>query len=198
MRKFTLTLAIAALAVFSAGATTLGSQAFSDIGSPTVSPGSSINTATTFNIGEYFSTASDTGFLAGMPHVDLGVVSFDINNPTSFNLSNSVFGTFNSTSITEPSNLAGSVTIYILGLYSSGSYCVSCGSPAVPIVNDLASFTLTFNQNPVNTGAISDSGTFSDPPAPPPSGTPEPATMGLFGSAFVGLGLIGRRRFSKR
>jgi hypothetical protein len=38
-------------------------------------------------------------------------------------------------------------------------------------------------------------GTFAATQAP--SGAPEPATMALLGSALIGLGIIGRKRFSR-
>lgn len=60
-------------------------------------------------------------------------------------------------------------------------------------VDSPALLAITFSQSGGSTGAISFSGTF----ATPPSGVPEPTTMALLGSALVGIGLIGRKRFAR-
>ena len=163
-----------------------GTLGFSDTGAPTAN-NTDINASTMFTLGHLQSTGSASGAFVGIPTQDIGSISFDSATPTSFTLSSPAFGTFTSTSITKIVNIPGSVTFYILGTYSSGTFAP--GATA-----DSASFTLGFTQTPSHTGSISDSGTFADPPAVPPTGTPEPATLCLFGSAFIGLGFIRRRR----
>jgi len=165
-----------------------GTLGFADIGSPSAGTGN-INTATTFTLGDLTSTTG-TGDFTGLPTQDFGSISFDTAVGSSLSFTSSTFGTFTSTSITKISNAPGSVAFFILGTFASGSYA---GYPSPGATADSSSFTLGFTQTPAGTGAISDSATFSDPPAPL-TGTPEPATLGLFGSAFVALGLIRRRR----
>ena len=60
-------------------------------------------------------------------------------------------------------------------------------------VTSTASLSIAFTQTGGNTGSVNFSATLADPPAPNPV-TPEPATLIMFGTAFVGLGLLGRRR----
>jgi PEP-CTERM motif len=60
-----------------------------------------------------------------------------------------------------------------------------------------ASLSLTFNQTGGATGAVTYAGTFATPPAPG-SGTPEPATMAMLGSALVVLGVAGRKKLARR
>jgi len=57
-----------------------------------------------------------------------------------------------------------------------------------------ASLSLSFNQTGGNSGTVAYSGTFATPPS---NSIPEPATMGLFGSALVCLGMIRRKRIAR-
>lgn len=184
-------LLVVACAVGTAKAGPVGTLGFSDIGSPTANTGN-INTATSFTIGELFSTTESTGVFVGLPHQDFGAVTFSISTPGSFSFGNSLFGTFTSTSITEGMNSPGVVSFYILGDYTAGT--IDPGTGTNP-----ASFTLSFTQTPIYTGSISDSGTFSVPPADAPA--PEPATlvMGLTGIVAGGgwFYLVRRRRGRK-
>jgi len=181
IKKFALAIAIAAMAVGSAQAGAVGSLAFADLGTASADTGN-INTATTFGIGDLVST-SGSGVFAGLPLQFFGPVSFSTSVGTSLSFSDAAFGSFSSTSISEVTNTPGFVTIYVLGNYTAGSYDAGASGAA--------SFRISYTQTPVTTGAISDSATFSIPPAGGPS-TPEPATVfglisGVAAFAFVRL-----------
>jgi hypothetical protein len=191
MKRLFVPALLLACAVGTAKAGPVGTLGFSDPGSPTANTGD-INTATSFTIGDLFSSTAETGIFVGLGHQDFGAVTFSTGTSTSFSFSNSVFGTFSSTSITEAVNTPGVVAFYILGNYTAGT--VDPGTGTNP-----ASFTLSFTQTPAHTGIISDSGTFSVPPASPP-GVPEPATLVLGLTSIVGGGLFHllRRRRAKK
>jgi hypothetical protein len=184
MKRLLVPALLLAYAVGTAKAGPVGSLGFSDIGTPEAggSPAGDINTATSFTIGDLFSTKAETGIFVGLPHQDFGSVTFSTLTPTSFSFSNSVFGTFTSTSIIEAVNSPGIVAFNILGNYTAGS--IDPGSGTNP-----ASFTLSFTQTPIDTGSISDSGTFSINTVSPPT-VPEPATLVMGLTSFVGAGLL--------
>jgi hypothetical protein len=168
----------------------VGSQAFSDNGSPTANTGN-IDTATSFTIGDLVSTSSQQGVFVGMSSQNVGPASFTTSGSGGLTFGNSVFGTFTSTSVELASSAQGAVAFYFLGSYTPGSQ--AGGGSATP-----ASFTISFTQTPAGTGSISDSGTFVVPPGAPPA--PEPATgvMGLMSIAVCGLVYCLRRRSAKR
>jgi hypothetical protein len=60
-----------------------------------------------------------------------------------------------------------------------------------------AALSLTFNQTGGATGTVTYAGTFATPPTPG-TGTPEPATMAMLGSALVALGVAGRKKLARR
>jgi hypothetical protein len=76
----------------------LGTQAFSDIGTPTAdgSNTGNINTAMTFTIGDLVSTTSNTGVFAGMPTQNFGTFTMVVPSPIIQVLVffTDVFGTF--------------------------------------------------------------------------------------------------------
>jgi membrane-associated protease RseP (regulator of RpoE activity) len=157
----------------------VGTQGFADTGTPTAggSATGDINTATSFTIGDLVTNTNQTGFLSGLSTQTFGAVTFDTTSGTSLTFGNSTFGTFASTTITEVTNVAGFVNIYVVGDWTPGSYGGFTGGPYA------ASFSISFTQTPAHTGSISDSGTFSIPPA---IAVPEPTSvvMGLTGLAF--------------
>jgi len=193
MKRLLVPALLLACAVGTAKGGAIGTQGFVDMGSPLVNTGD-INTASLFKIGDLVTTTSQTGVFVGMPSQSFNSEFFSPEKPTSFTISNSEFGTFTSTSISEVVNTPGIVGIYILGNYTPGGVDPNAGTT-------LASITISFTQTPAHTGSISDSATFS---APPPSGSqpqsvPEPATvvMGLTSIAGVGLFHLLRRRARK-
>ena len=68
---------------------------------------------------------------------------------------------------------------FSFGLGASSNWTAAGPTPAF-LNNNTASGVLTFTSNPE------------------PTGLPEPATMVMMGSALIGLGLIGRKRLSRR
>jgi hypothetical protein len=182
-------LAIAGLSVVPSAQAGFSTQGFADIGTPTANTGN-INTATVFTIGDLISTTANTGIFAGLPTQVIGPVTFDSTVGSSLSFSSSGFGSFTSTSITEISNSSGQAAFYVLGNFLGGADDGGAGS------NGPASFTISFTQTPSGSGSISDSGTFSVPPA----GTvPEPSSIvcTLIGiGSFAGVGLVRRKRKS--
>jgi hypothetical protein len=78
-----------------------------------------------------------------------------------------------------------------LTLYYGGTFYDNSGFPVYQ--STPASVTFAFTENSPESSP-NFSATFADPPQAPPSSVPEPATMALLGSAFVGLSFIRRRR----
>ena len=176
-------LALAVVTAAQATPSPVGSIDFADLGNATISPGNDIATAQIYNIGLLFNHSNGTRDFAGVGPNIFGTASFDINNPTSFSFSNPTFGSFNSTVIDLYSQGEHSITYDIVGSYNSGSF------DGGTIVNDPASFLITFNQAGPG-DPIADSATFSIPPVAP---APEPTTLAM--SAVGGLmGLVAYRR----
>ncbi len=182
--------------LFAGSASPVGTQGFADLGSPQAggSTTGNINTATTFKIGDMFTTSSNTGIFSGLGSQNIGAVSFDTTSANSLSFTNTAFGTFTSTSIDEYTNKPGTVAFYVLGTWTPGTYnnnnTTYTGGPYD------ASFTISFTQTPAGAGnAISDSATFSIPPSGNPS-VPEPASivMGLTGLVIGGLAYRRHRR----
>lgn len=186
MKRLLVPALLFACVVGTAKAGPVGTLGFSDIGTPEAggSPTGNINTATSFTIGELFSTTAETGIFVGLGHQDFGSVTFSTLSPGSFAFSNSVFGSFTSTSITEAVNSPGVVAFYILGSYDPGT--VDSGDSGKSYT---ASFTLSFTQTPAFTGSISDSGSFSVNASSPPS-VPEPTTLIMGLTSVVGGGFL--------
>jgi hypothetical protein len=172
-----------------AQATTIGSQAFVDINSPTAngSPTGNLNTSTIFTIAQFVSTTSQTGIFAGMPRQFFSPFTFDITNPASLTFGNSVFGTFASTAITVVTNIAGFLNISALGVWTPGTFGGVTGGPF------LSTLTFTFTQDPAHSGAIGASATFATTSTVIPE--PPSIVMGLTGlAAGVGIYLLRQRR----
>lgn len=174
-------IAVAAATVAQAQTGTLG---LLDISTPSVGPGTDINAATTFTIGDLASFSDSTGIFAGLSSQIYGSVTFEPGVADSFSFGDSVFGTFTSTSITLETSSLGFVSLHILGDYTSGSF------DSDAIVNKPVSIDYSFTQNPVVDGGISDSGELSIPP----SSVPEPGSLALLGMGGIAAGRRLRRR----
>ncbi len=185
------TIALAALAAMATivatvahAATPSGTIGFTDLGTPSVTPGTDINGATTYTIGDLASFGDTTGVFTGMSSQTYGAVTFNPSVGNSLSFSSSVFGSFTSTSIQMIASGEGFASIHILGDYTSGTF-----DPG--IVNDPASVDISFTQDPVHIGGISDDSVLSIPPSTP---VPEPGFLALLGVGASGLCVQLRRR----
>jgi PEP-CTERM motif-containing protein len=174
--KLKITLLIAmAIAMTTIAQAQTGTLGLVDVSTPSVGPGTDINSATTYTIGDLASFSDSTGIFAGLSSQIYGPVTFEPGIGDSFSFGSSVFGTFTSTSITLETSSQGFVSLHILGDYTSGSF------DGDAVVNKPVSVDYSFTQNPVIDGGISDSGEFSIPP----SSVPEPASLALLGMGGI-------------
>ncbi len=145
-----------------------------------------IGSATSFMIGDLQSDqAVAKGIFMGMAMVDFGQVSFSAANPTSFNVSDvssgDIFGTFNSSSITEITQTSSLVVFDIQGLWTPSSQdSLFSGYPG-PYQS---TFDVTFTAD--SSGTISDTAFFSVP-------EPTSVVMGLTSLIAGGLVYLVRR-----
>jgi hypothetical protein len=173
--------------VFVSGTST-GSQAFADIGAPTVDSGN-INTGTSFTIGNLISTGANAGYFTGLTTQIFGPVAFSPAVGSSLSFGNATFGSFLSTSITEQSNVAGERSFYVLGNYTAGTFDPALAPNPAP-----ASMIVSFTQSPAGTGSISDSASLSIPP----EAVPEPSTILLAGVGLAGGLVVDQSRRHRR
>ena len=161
-----------------------GTLGLVDITTPSVAPGNDINGAATYTIGDFASFSDSTALFTGLQSQTYGTVTFSPGVGTSFSFGSPSFGNFKSTSIVMENSSQGFVSIQILGDYNSGSF------DGGAIVNDPASVDLSFTQDPIINGGISDSGEISILP----SAVPEPGSLPLLGAGAGVLGMHLRRR----
>jgi hypothetical protein len=133
---------------------------------------------------------NDFQFLAST----LGTISPNgLNTTIPFNAMTATFGAggiYSFTALSEAVSVSvptRSINFYFLGTFADSTNTFDSAA---------ASLTLQFSQSAPNT-SLSGSGTLSTPPAPLPTGTPEPATMGVLGTALVGLGIMGRKKLAR-
>lgn len=146
-------------------AVTTGTAGFGDFGATSVAPGTSIHTATTFNIANMITAGVPTGYFASLPFQVFGPESFNTANGDSFAFSTPTFGSFQSSSITTVTNVpdSGFRDFYVVGNYTPGTF-----NPAPLVPNPApASLRISFTQSPANTGTISVSITMQLPPERP-------------------------------
>ena len=171
-------------------ASTINSQAFSDIGATKASTGD-ILTATTFTLGNLVTTAGELGVFVGMPTQIFGMVTLDTTSTTALTLSSAVFGTFTSTSIMNLGSTIGGAgatqAFDFKGEWTPGTFSGFSGLTGGPLPADL---TISFTQTPAHSGVISASITFAVTPVPEPG-----ALEGLLlGTGMLGLAEMTRRK----
>jgi hypothetical protein len=182
--KITLLMGIA-IAVATVAQAQIGTIGLLDISTPSVGPGTDINGATTYTIGDLGSFSDSTGIFAGLSSQIYGPVTFEPTIGNSFSFGDSVFGTFTSAFIILETSPPGFVSLHILGDYTSGSF------DSDAIVDKPVSIDYSFTQNPVIDGGISDSGELSIPPT---GAVPEPASLAMLGMGGIAVCMRLRRR----
>lgn len=162
-------------------------------------------TQTAANLGILANVISTTNItLAGFPSGDYSVVVTNYGTPTTLNVTNvnlgggggftfgnAVNGTYVATSGVITTISATNLDIFLLGTYTAGTAFSAAGCNVCAVTGTLAH--LSINQSGT---AISEAITLTSPASSLP-GVPEPATMGLLGSALVVLGVIGRKRVAR-
>jgi hypothetical protein len=184
MKLKTIALAAMATIVATVAHAQTGTVGFTEIGTPSVTPGTDINGATTFTIGDLASFGNTTGVFTGMANQTYGAVTFNPSVGNSLSFGTTAFGNFTSTSIQMITSSIGFVSIHVLGNYNGGTF-----DPT--IVNDPSSVDISFTQDPIHTGGISDNSVLSIPPSTP---TPEPGSLALLGLGASALCVRLRRR----
>lgn len=142
--------------------------------------------------------------LAGVPVGDYSVVVTNYGTPTTLNVTNvnggggggftfgnALNGTFVATSGVITTRTSSNLDIFLLGTYTPGTAFSAAGCNVCAVTGTLAH--LSINQSG---SSISEAITLTSPASTLP-GAPEPATMGLLGSALVVLGVIGRKRLAR-
>ncbi len=108
-----------------------------------------------------------------------------------FSFTDALDGTFTATSGLMITHTATNLDVFLLSTYTPGTHFSAAGCNVCTATGALAHVSI--NQSGT---AVSEAITLTAPSSALP-GAPEPATLTLFGSALVGLGLIGRKRFAR-
>ena len=184
----------------SAGIVASGSIAFSmSVASYTWSGPQNLQNATSITLSSTTGIiTSETGiFLCGVSPCtpNLSLATFLVNPFAAPPASGPIFLDFDSTnlnryqftvtgSLPPDRSSSNALVLYLTGTFHDAGGTYNDGS---------ASVILDFTQTGGPNNAISGSGTFQTP-----SGfVPEPATMAMLGSALIGLGILGRKRFTR-
>jgi hypothetical protein len=133
---------------------------------------------TPLNTGDHVTLTSNN---LDLTFVNLPVLTFTTENGGLFR--------FTANSGQKSSTAIGNSTF--LNIFYSGTFD-DLGSSA-GYQSAAASLSFTFTQTGGKTGAVGGSATFATPPQPQTT-TPEPTTMVLIGSAFIGLGALRRKK----
>lgn len=159
-----------------------GSQGFTTplLAEADASPTGDINTADMFTLENLVTTINSSGIFAGLPPQSFGTVNFDTGLNTSFRISDTEFGKFDSTKIFIVSNTPGFLNILLKGNWTPGAFEAGHGFGTSP-----ATFRMSFTQSPEVTGEISFSGTMNTTAVI----VPEPPTW-LLMLGGIGLGLV--------
>src|SRR5579864_361668 len=147
----------------------------------------------------YLGLQNDFAVGGNTPLNDGDDISFD---SYTFDLTFAAFPTFTFTFEVAPSNRfkfvasSGTKATAVLGnsAFLNVSYNGTFSDSGGTYTSSPGSLSLSFTQTGGGTGTTTYSGTFATPPEPTDP-TPEPVTLALFGSALLGLGIFGRKRF---
>jgi hypothetical protein len=169
--------------------TILGTQGFDAHGGVITSNTGDVTTATFFTFSSAGSTLNQTGIFVGMPIQAGGPLSVDVSSPTGLNFSTSVFGAFNSTSISTISQGSNQADFRVDGMWTPGTFSGFSGLTGGPFMADIL---LSFMQAGGPDTAISLSGTLT---VTEPSAVPEPSSIVMVLTGLIGgVVMFGLRR----
>jgi hypothetical protein len=145
--------------------------------------GANLLVSTTISDASTLTSGPGAGDYSPIPlSTSYGPATLNLNNFTTFSLSNATFGSFATTSGLIVTQTASFLDVFLLGTYTPGAGLP--GKDPTP-----SSLRISVNQSGTS---LSEAISLNSPALPSP-GVPEPGTLIMLGVPLVGLGLYGRR-----
>ena len=149
--------------------------------------GTNLQNATTLTLTSVF-VGSGTGDYLGVPSfTPVSNFTLNIDNLGAFSLTIPLYGVFQASDGSIITETASNLDVFLRGTFTPG-----VDLPGLSPTD--TSLRISANKSG---SSISGGITLNSPYVPNPT-VPEPATLALTGGALVGIGIVGRKRFSKK